>query len=599
MRRVFIRIVEIYKPFKWVVLSLFLFILTVQALELLSPYLYGKIIDAIVDGKKPFGHIAFLAVLAWVVYQTQCIILYAQSRFETKHLDFDVFRLVSKKVLEKILSFSIGQHSNENSGIKQSVISIGEHSLTSFAYTMLYEVFPLAIQVILTITILFYLSWLLGLVVFLGMAIYVAMTIRVNCALKDDLKKSHDLQNEMNSAHMEIIRNVEIVGVNAQEYKVVEEHDARMKKFGDFGKKLWTRYAKSGLRRHIALNIARMAVMLIGAYYVMVLKKYTPGHLLIFFSWSSNVFIRVGNFGFLQRRLIEMYAAIKKLFVMMDVEPEVKVIANPFRPSDMSGKIEFRNVSFAYPKRKYVDDEDGASDAAARTDTDVLSDISFTISPGETVAFVGPSGGGKSTIAKLLTRAYDPQKGQIIIDGNDLRIWDLKDYREHLGVVEQDVNLWDDTIRRNILFGLNGYIKEVRDADLDAILHMVCLDKFFARLEHGYETIVGEKGIRLSGGERQRVGIARALVKNPSILILDEATSHLDTENEALVHKSIENAASGRTTVIIAHRLSTVKNADKIFIVDGGCIVGCGRHHELMKSSEIYCRLVNNQLIGI
>jgi ABC-type multidrug transport system fused ATPase/permease subunit len=599
MRRVFARIVEIYKPFKWVVLGLFLFILTAQALELLSPYLYGKIIDAIVAGKKSFGHIAFLAVLAWAVYQIHSTVLRIQTKFELEHLDFDVFRFVSKKVLEKILSFSIGQHSNENSGIKQSVISIGEHSLTSFAYTMLYEVLPLATQVVLTIGVLFYLSWLLGLIVFTGILIFIVMSIRINLSLKDDLKKAHNLQNEMDSAHAEIIRNAEIVEINAQESRVVDEHGVRMKKFGDFSKKLWSRYANSGFSRYIIINLTRLAVVVIGAYYVMVMKRYTPGYLLIFFSWSSGVFMRVGNFGHLQRRLIQMYAAIKKLFVMMDVEPEVKVIDNPFRPAEIFGKIEFKNVFFAYPKRKYLDDENDASGAAARNDADVLNDIQFTISAGETVALVGPSGGGKSTIAKLLVRAWDPQKGQVIIDGNDLRIWDLKYYREHLGVVEQDVNLWDDTIRRNICFGLNGHAKDVRDMDLDAIAHMVCLDKFFAGLERGYETIVGEKGIRLSGGERQRVGIARALVKDPRILILDEATSHLDTENEALVHQSIENAVKGRTTVIIAHRLSTVKNANRIFLVDGGRIVGCGQHHELMKSSEIYCRLVNNQLVGI
>lgn len=295
-----------------------------------------------------------------------------------------------------------------------------------------------------------------------------------------------------------------------------------------------------------------------------------------------------------------MYAAIKKLFVMMDVEPDVKVIDNPFRPAAVAGRIEFKNVSFAYPKRKYLDDEDeGKKNAPVPSDIDVLNDVSFTILPGETVAVVGPSGGGKSTIAKLCIRAYDPQNGQVIIDGNDLRIWDLKLLREHTGVVEQEINLWDDTIRKNILFGLNGYGKEIRSADLDEISRMVCLDKFFAQLEHGYETIVGEKGITLSGGQRQRMGIARALIKNPKILILDEATSNLDTENEALVHKSIENAAEGRTTVIIAHRLSTIKNANRIFVVDGGRIVGFGRHEELMKSSEIYRRLVNNQLVGM
>ena len=596
MRRTFGRIVEIYKPFKWVMFVLLAYIIAGQALMLITPYLHGKIIDAIIN-KKQFVFIFTLATVALVVGIGYNLIGYFHGQYELKRLAYDAARHVSEVVLEKMLGFSVGQHSNENSGVKQSVISVGEHSLTSFVYTILYEVLPLVAQVLLTIGILLYLNLILGVAIILGITVFVYFTIKINWNLRDDLKKSHDLRYDMDSNYAEILRNIEIVEVNAQEKKTIAEHLLKVRAYNDFGKDLWSRYSWSSFKRYNFIHLSKFAVIVLGAYHV-ITGHYTAGFFLIFLTWSSDVFNRLGSIGHLQRRLIEMYAAIKKLFAILDIEPAVKEIENPVRPEEYCGRIEFRNVSFAYPRREVEEDKEKKLDISGKTSgTDALSGINFAILPGETVAFVGPSGGGKSTIVKLLTRAYDPQSGQVIIDGNDLRVLDLTHYREHLGVVEQDVNLFDNTLRYNMVFGLNGRGKDVRDSELDAISRSVCLDRFFSRLENGYDTIVGEKGIRLSGGERQRVGIARALIKNSQILILDEATSHLDTENESLVHQSIENAARGRTTVIVAHRLSTVRKADKIFVVDGGCIVATGTHDELLAASDVYRRLVGSQLV--
>jgi len=212
------------------------------------------------------------------------------------------------------------------------------------------------------------------------------------------------------------------------------------------------------------------------------------------------------------------------------------------------------------------------------------------------VAFVGESGAGKTTVVHALLRAQDPEEGQIVVDGNDLRVLDLKHFRESIGIVDQEVSLFDHTLRYNITYGLNGRSGSITDADLDRIAEMSCINRFFPRLEKGYDTIIGERGIKLSGGEKQRVGIARALIKEPDILIFDEATSNLDSENEALIRESIEKAAQGRTTIIIAHRFSTIRKVDKVIVFDKGQVVGQGTHKELALSCEPYRRLIHRQI---
>jgi len=190
-------------------------------------------------------------------------------------------------------------------------------------------------------------------------------------------------------------------------------------------------------------------------------------------------------------------------------------------------------------------------------------------------------------------------RGKILIDGVELKKLDLKQYRRNLGVVPQDVGVFDRTLRENIIFGVEDIGEEIAESRLNDVCSLSCIDRFEHRLEHGFDTMIGEKGIKLSGGERQRLGIARALIKNPAILIFDEATSNLDTENEKLIHEAIDKISKGRTTIIIAHRLSTIKNADKIFVMDKGEIIGEGSHNDLMENCKIYQKLVSHQTVTI
>lgn len=595
MKEFFRKIIEIYRPFKKVMATIFFFMICSQVLMLVSPYIYGKIIDGIISGAE-MKKIIVLALVTLVAHVLSNIVGYLQGRCEINRLEFDVRQHVSKQTLEKMFSFSVGQHNNQNSGVKQSVINKGEHSLTTLAHTILYEISPIIISIVVTISALFYLSLILGAVTLTGVGCFVGISIYLNRNIKDELKDIENMVHDNEKVRSEILRNMELVQINAQEKKVTGEYDKGLGKIARFGKTMWTRFLLFACVRNLTIGITRFLIIIIGAYYVYK-GVYTAGYLVIFLSWSANAFGRLNSVGNLHRRCMELYISVKKYFVMLDIEPEVKIIPNPVRVDGLDGRIEFKNVSFKYPVRNYLGDDEVKP--PSQNDHVALSDVSFTIQSGQRVAFVGQSGAGKSTLTHLILRSYDPDDGQIVIDENDLRILDLKHYRESIGLVEQSVTLFDETLRYNIVFGLNGRGIDVTNDELGEIASMSCIDKFYDRLEDGFDTVIGEKGVKLSGGERQRVGIARALMKAPKILIFDEATSSLDTENEALIKESIENASRGRTTIIIAHRLSTIKDVDKIFVMEKGKIVGEGKHDELLETCEVYKNLVSNQVTTI
>lgn len=271
--------------------------------------------------------------------------------------------------------------------------------------------------------------------------------------------------------------------------------------------------------------------------------------------------------------------AAERLTELMAVEPEIVSPPNPVPlPAPPRGEIEFRNVRFAYP---------------TRPDASALQSISFKIAPGETVALVGPSGSGKSTIFNLALRFFDPATGAVLLDGVDLRQADVSEVRRRIALVPQEVALFADTVAENISYGSPGAsIEDIRRA-----AEAAQAAEFVDKLPQGYQTRLGERGVQLSGGQRQRLAIARAILKDAPVLLLDEATSALDTENEQLVQRALESLMKARTTIVIAHRLATVQQANRILVVEQGRLVEEGRHAELVRRDGVYARLAALQLV--
>jgi len=268
-------------------------------------------------------------------------------------------------------------------------------------------------------------------------------------------------------------------------------------------------------------------------------------------------------------------AAADRLFSVLDTERDEQDEPGAEDADRLEGEITFDDVSFTY---------DGAES--------VLKHVSFTIRPGESVALVGPSGAGKTTVANLIPRLYEPQAGRILIDGVDIRRYTLASLRRQIALVPQETLLFSGTIRDNILFGN----PEAEAEQIQKAAEAAYADEFIARLPDGYDTVVGERGVKLSGGQRQRIAIARALLRDPRILILDEATSSLDSESEALVQAALKNLLQNRTALVIAHRLSTVRDADRIIVLSGGRIVEEGTHSELLSAGGAYSKLYRTQL---
>lgn len=269
-------------------------------------------------------------------------------------------------------------------------------------------------------------------------------------------------------------------------------------------------------------------------------------------------------------------AAGERVLALLDEKSEITDAPDAVEMTGLKREIEFRDVRFSYDNKE------------------VIRGVSFKIKKGETVALVGPSGGGKSTLSDLIPRFYDVQSGQILIDGIDIRKYTLESLRRYMGLVSQETILFNDTIENNLRLGKQDATEEeVRQAAIVANA-----DAFIRETEHGYQTNIGDRGMKLSGGQRQRLSIARAVLKNPEILILDEATSALDTESEKLVQNALDALLQGRTSLVIAHRLSTIYNADRIIVIDHGQIVEQGTHHELMALHGVYARLIEMQQSG-
>jgi ATP-binding cassette subfamily B protein len=320
-----------------------------------------------------------------------------------------------------------------------------------------------------------------------------------------------------------------------------------------------------------AMVVVGPALVWLGGGYLAISAGLTVGTIVAFVVLLSRLYGPASALAGVQVQIVSALAVFERIFEYLDLPQES---GGTRTLSDVRGDIRFEDVRFSYGGERQA-----------------LSGVNLHIAPGQVAAFVGPSGAGKTTITQLVSRFYDPQFGRVLIDGNDVRELDLESLRRHIGIVTQETYLFHDTIGTNLRYGKEG----ASQPELEAAARAANIHDFIASLPEGYDTIVGERGHKLSGGERQRLAIARVLLKDPKILILDEATSSLDSENEALIQAAFDRVMRGRTSLVIAHRLSTILSADVIFVVEAGRIVESGSHAMLLARGGTYARLYRTQ----
>jgi ABC-type multidrug transport system fused ATPase/permease subunit len=578
------------KPFRGTLSIIFVCILLIWLVEAVNTYFLSNIFDIIqLHSSDPNWMPVALgfAAMAGIGVIIKILISRFQGNLEIRKLDIKASNHLNHHSISKYFNFSNGQHINEHSGVKQNIITTGFSSVQGQIHMFVYVFFPAIANFITSLFMLFTISSIIGFS-YLGISfLFIWMMIKFNKYLQPKIREVRDTRNETSRTISELYRFVFLIKNEVAEKKSLQDLDQVQDKHQEAYQSAWIPGNNWLTLIRLSTSVFRYLTILLGVYFLFK-GMVTAGAIFLIFTWSQNFLVSLWMITDMQKQFITDKINIEKYFELLEIKPDIQEVENPIQ-DNLVGDIEFSGVKFQYPMRKksHSDKEEGVQSEM------VLKGLSFKIKRGEKVAFVGESGSGKSTIANLIRRAFDPQEGEIKINGNNLKELDLKLFLKKIGSVDQEVNLFDKSIRENISYGSD---KLLTDDELNKISKLARIDAFYKKLEHGWDTIVGERGAKVSGGEKQRIGIARALAKNPEILIFDEATSALDTVSERVVQKSIDAVSKGKTSIIIAHRLSTVKNCDKIFVLKGGELLAEGTHDFLLENCEYYKELVKHQL---
>lgn len=518
--------------------------------------------------------IVYLCIGMIIVYFLKNLFSYLQTYFMStveqgmiKDIRFDLY--------SHFHELSLSYFTEEKKGILISRIINDVQIIKDSMIAVINSIFRDPTLIIIFSAVLFIFNWKLTLLIYVVLPLTGFVLAKIGNSLKRRSIRSQERIADITSILDETFGAMRIVKAFGMEKYEINRFRKEESKYFDLLTSLVRRRAlASPITEFIGVISVTIILYFIGSEIVLGRSDMTPGAFFVYLGIFFQMMPSLKLFGQMFNSVKEGTAASERVFSILDTKPQIIEAPDSIEINEFKDKIEFENVRFKYEKSDII-----------------LEDICLKIPKGTILAIVGPSGAGKSSLVDLIPRFYDVIRGSITIDGIDIRNIKLNSLRRLMGIVTQETILFNDTIRNNIAYGLNGLSQDkVVEAAKAANAH-----NFITEISTGYDTVIGDRGIKLSGGERQRISIARALLKNPPILILDEATSSLDTESEALVQQAIERLMVGRTSIVIAHRLSTTQNADKIIVIDQGKIVEEGNHMQLMNKGGLYQKLYNMQ----
>ncbi len=566
---------RLMEPARHLITPLLLLTALLQGLQLASPYIFKEILDALPSlATAGAGRVLWLIALAtFLSVVTSC----CKVRRDRVLFGFllTLERHLPVQAQAKLMDLSLGYHEDHDTGNTVVKVQRGTDRYVDLLANALFDFLPTLMQTVVTFVLLLVVEWRIALVFAACIPPFVWITYWMNRRVRPLRTKRFEGYEQAGGQMTQSLINIHTVLSFAQGKREVNDHARIRQEIFDTESREWRFLITCNFWRDTLINAGRAAVLLFSVL-LFLRHETTLGSLVLFMSWSETAYVSLFRISRMFDRAAEWTEAVHRLTALLDATTPVADGPAARKAPILTGAISFHHVSYGY----------------TRYGREALRDVSLSIESGSTVAFVGPSGCGKTTAVKLLFRHYLPTRGAVLLDGQDVARLGAESFRRQMAIVPQEVEIFNATVRENIAYAQPGAPKE---KILEAA-RLANADAFILDLPQGYDTLVGERGMKLSGGQRQRLGIARALLPNPRILVFDEATSSLDSESEELIQRSMRTICAGRTTILIAHRLSTVRDADRIFVFDRGCIREAGTHQELLARGGLYHRLHRIQM---